>query len=186
MKVLNVRRKRIKRQIVHALVKTSMLGDLDTLSLGIIPEDVLGGTREETKEDALARRSAKLGRASTWRTDPNTATKRMKLREIVLFASGEFDGRRLATTWRDGILNTEVMMESVRPELDRKVCTMKHSTKGVCDGKVSTFHRSVLVGRIGTSRLDLVDKLAEEMVDFRITIKFPSLIHKDIFIGTAR
>ena len=41
-------------QVVHALIKTSMLGSFDTFCFRVIPNNIFGGVREEAQEDAFA------------------------------------------------------------------------------------------------------------------------------------
>ena len=78
------------------------------------------------------------------------------------------------------------MVEGIGPELDGKVCTMKHSTECICDGEMCVFNRSILVQRISASQTEIVVVLFEELADFWVMVQFPSLIHVDVFVRTMR
>ena len=77
-------------------------------------------------------------------------------------------------------------MKGVRPEFDGKVGAMKHSAKSISNGEVCAFNGAILVGRVGTSREDLITKLAKELANLGVSVKFPSLIHINVFVWASR
>ena len=52
-----------------------MLGDLDHMGFGVIPDDILVGVGYETKENSLVGVGDQLGRSSTRRAYQNSAAK---------------------------------------------------------------------------------------------------------------
>ena len=77
------------------------------------------------------------------------------------------------------------MMESIGPELGIEVGTFEQSTHGVSYTSVTSFNGSVLVRCIGSSGLDLVSELLEELVDLGVPIQLASLVHIDILAWTS-
>ena len=75
LEVLDIRRDGVMRQVIHALVKASMKGNLHMLSNDIIPQYIFGCEGEKTKEDAFASMVDEFGRAFAWWTNPDPATK---------------------------------------------------------------------------------------------------------------
>ena len=63
LKVHNIWRNFVDREIIHALIKVNMLGNLGTRSLRIVPDNILGHVWERTNEDTLVGFSMKLGLA---------------------------------------------------------------------------------------------------------------------------
>ena len=82
-----------------------------------------------------------------------------------------------------GVLDAEIVVEGIWPELDREVSTMEHGTKSISNGEVSAFDGTVLVRRVRACCMDAVAELTEELLDLRIPIKFPSLIHIHVLVG---
>ena len=141
----NIGRNSIKWKIVHSFIETGMLGSLDTIGLRIVPDNVLGGIGEKAKEETLASIGTELGTPSTWRPNPNSTPKRSKRSKVILFSSGEEKRRCLLVFRRQDIVNSEPMVESVRPELDGEIGTNKHSTDGIGNSKMTSFNRSILI-----------------------------------------
>jgi hypothetical protein len=50
----NIRGNEIRWEIIHPFIKSHMFSDLDHMGFGIIPDDILIGVGDETKEDSLA------------------------------------------------------------------------------------------------------------------------------------
>ena len=90
----------------------------------------------------------------------------------------------MPTEWK-GVLDADVVMEGVRPELDVKIGTVEHSAESIGNGKMSTFNRTVLIGAVRTGWMDLVVEFVEELENLRVSIQFPSLIHVDVFVGAT-
>jgi hypothetical protein len=50
---------------------------------------------------------------------------------------------------------------------------------------VGTLDAAVLIGCVGTSRVNVVTMFGEELTNERITVKLASLIHIDVFLLTV-
>ena len=147
-----------------------MLRSLDTIGLRIIPNNVLGRVGKEAKEDSLTSVRAKLGCSSTRRPNPNTASKRSKAREVILFPCSQKKRGLLLISRRQDIVNSEPVVESVRPELDGQVGTKEHSTDGIGNSEMTTLNRSILVGGISSCWPNLIAKSEEQPTDLRVVI----------------
>ena len=53
LKMYNIRWNRVKRKVIHALIKPGMLGNLDAGCLRVEPEYVASGVGQESQEDAF-------------------------------------------------------------------------------------------------------------------------------------
>ena len=89
------------------------------------------------------------------------------------------------STDRKRVLDAEVMVKGVGPELDGEIGTMEHSAESISNGKISTFDGTALIRRVGTGGVDAIAKLTEELLDLGIAIKFPSLIHVYVLVGAT-
>lgn len=69
-------------EIIHTLVKASVVGDFDTVRGDVVPKNVLEGVREVAKENAFADVVAEFGRTATRGADPDTTTKRSEISEV--------------------------------------------------------------------------------------------------------
>jgi len=69
-----------------------MLGDFDHMSFGVIPEDVLVVVGYETQKDSFAGVRNQLGRSSTGRGHPNSATKSTQSRHVIFLAQSDVVG----------------------------------------------------------------------------------------------
>ena len=93
-------------EVVHAFIKPGMLRNLHSVGSRVIPEDVLRGVRQETKEDALARVGSELGLAAAWGSYPNSAAKGPKSTEVIHLTSGHKQRREGLITMRQDITNS--------------------------------------------------------------------------------
>ena len=92
LKMLDVGRDFGNRQVVHAFVETSMLGNFDTLGVNIVPEDILSSVGKKTKKETFARVRDEFCTSTTRRANPDTATKGAKVSKIVFVTSRNGDG----------------------------------------------------------------------------------------------
>ena len=81
LEVHNMGRNGRRGKIVQAFVETDMLGCLDSVSFGIVPEDVLGRAGEETEEGAFLGVGHKLGRALAGGGGPRLGNQRCESRQ---------------------------------------------------------------------------------------------------------
>ena len=186
LQMLNVRRESRDREIIHALIKTNMGGNLDAIRFTIKPKDIFGRIREKTKENAFARIGVQLVRAAARGPDPDTAAESPEAGEILTFGGGKCDGGRGLILGRKGIAEPEVMMEGIRPKTGIKISTKEHGTESVSDCKVGTLHRAILMRGVGTSWSNRIAVALEEGSDLGVAIKFTALVHVDVFMGTRR
>ena len=78
-------------------------------------------------------------------------------------------GGTLAITWKC-IPDTQDMKEDKGPIRNWKVSTNQTTFDTVRDGKMGSFDRTVLQGRISTSRIDCIFVACEEISDIRISV----------------
>ena len=111
-------RNRIGWEVIHAFIKSGMLGSLDSIRLGVVPDNILVSVGEETKEDTFSGVRSKLGLAASWRTNPHTATKSAEGRKIIAFACRNGTrGQFLVLGWQT-VVDAKPVVECVGPELD--------------------------------------------------------------------
>ena len=113
----------IGREVIHSFIKTSMLGSLDSRGFRVIPHNILGSVRDETKKDTFARVGDELGRASSRWAHPHSTTKGAEGREVVFLAKGLQQRWGCLILGGDGVLDPEVVMEGIRPEAGIQTCT---------------------------------------------------------------
>jgi len=87
LKMLDVGRDFGNRQVVHAFVETSMLGNFDTLGVNIVPEDILSSVGKKTKKETFVRVWDEFCTTTTRRANPDTTTKRTKISKVVFGTS---------------------------------------------------------------------------------------------------
>ena len=77
------------------------------------------------------------------------------------------------------------MVKSVRPESRAKSGAGEHSTECVANGLMGTLTRPILMGGIGTSKLDLISKIGESVANLVTFTEFTTTIHAYIFVGAS-
>ena len=112
--------------------------------------------------------------------------KSAKLCEIVLLACGYLDGRFVLIFRWNGITDTHEMSECMRPEFNINIIAEKEGTHRVCDSKMSTLDRTILVRSVSTCRPNFMSKVTKQTCNFWIVIKFPSLIKINMFVRNLR
>ena len=78
------------------------------------------------------------------------------------------------------------MQESIWPKLDVKRSTDKKDTEMITDSSMGMFNRTILMRRIGSSRMDLVVMIYKHIKNIGITIKLTTLVHKYILVSQER
>jgi hypothetical protein len=73
--------------------------------------------------------------------------------------------------------------ERIGPKTRIKIGTRQEGTQRVADGLMSAFNRTVLMGRIGASRINIVSKFLKESTDLWAVVKFTTLIHVNVLVG---
>ena len=176
----------VKRKVVHTFIKASVFGNLDTGGFQVVPNDILRCVGEKTEENATARGDLEFGRTSARRSDPNVASESTEMREVVDLASSEGQGRLVLVFGRNSIFDTEIMVECIGPESRRGTSSVKHGSDSVGNSKMSAFHRTVLVGSIGSGGANFIMKFFEECTNVRVVVEFATLVKIDVFVGHAR
>ena len=92
------------------------------------------------------------------------------------------DTRQTLTIQCHCILNTEMVEESIRLELDTKISSNHESTNMTTNNLVSAFDWAVLMRGISSSRMDFISMLGKDVDNIRIRIKLTALDHEDIFV----
>jgi hypothetical protein len=78
------------------------------------------------------------------------------------------------------------VLEGIRPKFGVKASTREHQVKGVTNGLMRPFHRTILVGGIGTCGTDVIAITFEEAANLGILVQFASLVKVDVFVVTRR
>jgi hypothetical protein len=160
-----------------------MKSDFNSLCFDVVPQDILGGKREETKEDAFTSMKLKSTGARARGTNPNTTTKRAHGAKIGLDTSAKNVRRAVTIFQRKGVLHAKIGVKSVRPKTSIQIGTDEHGTKSVPNGLVGTFNWTVLVRTVGTSGIDDVTKALKKGTDFLVVEKLTALVEVNIFAG---
>jgi len=84
---------------------------------------------------------------------------------------------------RDKVVEANVVVEGVWPEIGLQVRTGKHSAKSIADGLMRAFAGSILVRRVRTGEFHGISEVCECAVDVAAFPKLPASIHADIFVG---
>jgi hypothetical protein len=130
---------------MHGLIKGDMLSGLDGLGHSVIIEDILHGVGV-TEEDAntCIRGDLVLAPRTRWERI-YTAAKDTKKLEVRLLASADFKWRGCLVTVNGHVVQSEMVVEGIGPELGREVGTSKHSMKGVANRPVRTLTWTILM-----------------------------------------
>jgi hypothetical protein len=172
-------------EIVHAFVKTGVVGNFYALSFDIKPQDVLEGVGEEAEEDAFACMIAQFAVAEARRSDPDATTKRSECTEVGFCIVASFEGRRGVGFAGESIFDAQVVMEGIGPKTGIKGSTGEHGTEGVSDRLVGSFYRTILVRTVGAGGSNGIAKFLEQRSDLGVLVEFPSLVQVDILVGDA-
>ena len=78
------------------------------------------------------------------------------------------------------------MEECIWPEFDIKSGTFKESTNMITNRTVSALDRSILMGRVCTSWMDIVVPVGKDILDIRIGVELSTLIKVYILVFTSR
>ena len=105
LEVNDVRGKCIVRQVIHSLIKTSMLGYFHTLGFFIIPQDVLCSVWKETEEETTTGMRFELCATVARRADPNAAAEGPKLRKVVSLGGSKLERRMYLIARRKRVLD---------------------------------------------------------------------------------
>jgi hypothetical protein len=136
---------RLLSKIIHSLVKSNMLSGLDSLGDGVKIEDVLHGVGV-AEEDANMCIGGDLVLALRTRWECiHMAAKDMKKLEVRLLASADFKWRGSLVMVNHHIVQSEMVMEGIGPELGQEVGTSEHSMKGITNHLVRALAWSTLV-----------------------------------------
>ena len=85
----------------------------------------------------------------------------------------------------ESILDMQVMMEGIGPELGIKARAQKHSMKGIGNSEVGTFNRSILAGIVRASGADGVVVFFKQFANLRVVVEFSTLVHDDTLVGAG-
>ena len=113
------------------------------------------------------------------------ATKGARIGEVFFLAGSLEDTGEVFLRRSKRISDAKVMKEGVWPEFDIKSSTFKESTNMITNRLVSAFDGSILMERIGSSRMDLVVPVGKGISDICIGIELSTLIKVDILILTS-
>ena len=132
-----------------------MLGNLYSVGFCVIPKNIRRRVGKEAQESTFARIDTELGRATSWRSYPDTATKSAEPREVFFFIGRQFQWRcYLVSRWQSIIFYPKIVVESIRPELDVEVRSVKHAriefatVRCACSTGPFWLDESAPVGRI--------------------------------------
>jgi hypothetical protein len=97
-----------------------------------------------------------------------------------------FETRRTVVFARQCLLDTETMMESTGPKTRFKIRSCQESTQGVTNPLMRAFHRTVLMGGIGTSRTNVMSKLLEKCTNLWVIMKLTTLVQANTLVLDKR
>ena len=103
----------------------------------------------------------------------------------VLRSTAEHDGTGSPIIVGNDIVETDEVVEYIRPKTGTQVGTCQHGTNGIVDGLVGMFGRKVLAGGVGAGQLDLVTTVVEGDVDLVALDKLTTTVHSHILVGTV-
>ena len=120
------------------------------------------------------------------RTDPDTASEGSKIGKVFFLAGSLKDSRGILFSRSKCIGNAKMMEECIWPEFDIKSSILKESANMIIKIMASAFNQSILMGRICTSRKDIVVLVGKDILDIRIGPELSTLIKVDILVFTSR
>ena len=94
--------------------------------------------------------------------------------------------RRILTIHRQCVVDTEVMKKCIRPKLGIEVGTDEEGTNMVTNDMMSALNWTILMRRIGSSKMDLIVMICKHVKNIGITIKLTTLVHKYILVLQER
>jgi hypothetical protein len=81
------------------------------------------------------------------------------------------------------VVETEPVMEGIRPELGGKSSTAKHGADGIADRLMRTFAGAVLMGRRARSTFDSVPSLLKQSNDLVAMAEVTTEVETNVFVG---
>jgi hypothetical protein len=172
-------------QVIHSLIETSTIRDLDSFGFNVKPEDVFKSVGKEAKEDSFLGMVAKFTRTRAGGTNPNATTKGAEVVKVGFGTMALFERRQGIVFAGKSIFNPKVVVKSVWPKSRFQARTSEHGAKSVANGLMSALDRAILVGTIGAGGSDLVTKLGKESSDLGVLIQFTALVEVNILFGDA-
>jgi hypothetical protein len=82
------------------------------------------------------------------------------------------------------IIESQIMVECVRPEVRTEVRAGQHRSQCVADCLVGPLTRSILIRRIRAGWFNSVTKIFEGFQDVTALSEFTAAVHPNVFIGT--
>jgi len=82
---------------------------------------------------------------------------------------------------RDGVVNTQPMVEGVWPETSIEIGTEEHGTDGIGNCLVTPFDRTILVRCVSTSWSNIIPMPSKQGNDLRVVVELTTLIKVDVF-----
>jgi hypothetical protein len=153
---------------------------LDFLGLRV---DVVGmspssGISEETTNIGV---HLQFAGARALMPDGNPATKCMDISEVWDRATGAND-RHTTVSMRHNIMQHNVMVKCIGPELERKARTMEHGAQGMSNGLMGPLSRGILVRSITAGGPDNITMKQNQGSHFLVVGDLAPLIHTAVFV----
>ena len=143
---------------------------------------VLGMKQKKFFDNVVLKISSAFGK----RMGPSLPIKSTKAWKILSLSSCLEDRRGVLIIQCHCILNIEVVEKYIEPEHDTKVSTNQEGTNMVTNNTVSLFYWSILMSRIGSSRVNFIVMVGKDVEDIRIRLFFFTLVHEHILIFDER
>ena len=147
-----------------------MNSDFTALRLNVIPNDISCCIWYITQKDSFTGFILETLCLNAWGSNPDSASKRKKILQIVFLSGRKMDGGRTLTITGKCIADTQDVKEGKGPIRNRKTSTDQTTFDTVRDGTMGSFDRSILRRRISTSRIDRIIVTCKEISDIRISV----------------
>jgi len=142
---------------------------------------------EVAQEDAFTGMELQFTAAFARGTDPDATAKGTEVMEIFASIGGGFKGGDLLVGGvANGVMLSDIILESKGPETSVKIASSEFSTESVANMAMRALDETILMRGVRTSGKDIIFKFFEEETNFRIIEQFTALVEVNILVLDSR
>ena len=168
--MLSIWTERLYRDVVESFIKYVVNSNFILLRFNIVPNDVLCGMWDISKEDTFSSFILEYFCLNSKSTGLNLTAKTTEILEVVFLSGQQMNRGRTLSISRNRISDTQDMQKSKGLVCDGKTGTNQTTVDTIGDSIMSTFDRTILWQKIRTGRKSFVLVSLEKVSDIWVSI----------------